>query len=271
MSPSFRGNRTEDPLEARANPRVGTDLAVQIHASGFSGSLPARTRDLSVGGACVATASPFDVKSVESIVVTTATGDSIRIRCQGCWQREEPSHELMLSGLSFNEPDDVQLDFIWDIVLDSGKYLARFLCENTELHELGLEDAMSLSQMSRFKDVPSGHTLYRQGEDGPGTDSIYLVMEGSVVLTVRARGSREVDVVRLESGDFFGGLPVLAGVPNAESAAAATDVRLLEIDRHSFQYIRTARPWLGYRLGSAMLRLSAQRMSHILLRVGDRL
>ncbi len=269
MSPSFRGNRTEDPLEARANPRVGTDLAVEIYARGFSGALPGRTRDLSVGGACVATASPFDVKSVEHIVVTTERGECLRIRAEGCWQREEPSHELMLSGLSFCEPDGLQLDLIWDIVLDSGKYLARFLCEKTELHELGLEDAMSLSQMTRYKDVPCGHTLYRQGEDSDGCDSIFLVIEGAVSLTVRARGSRDVDIARLESGEFFGGLPILAGIPHADSAVAATDVRLLEIDSHAFQYIRTAKPWLGYRLGSAMLRLSAQRMGAIVERVRD--
>ncbi len=271
MSPTFRGNRTEDPLEARANPRVGADLSVDVYASGFSGPLPGRTRDLSVGGACIATASPFDVKSVDSVVITTQRGECLRIRCEGCWQREEPSAELMLSGLSFGDPNEEQLDFIWDIVLDAGKYLARFLCERTELHELGLEDAMSLSQMTRYKDVPCGHSLYRQGNEDEGSDSIFLVIDGTVSLTVRARGSREVDFARLETGEFFGGLPVLAGVPHAESAVAATDVRLLEIDRHAFQYIRTARPWLGYRLGSAMLRLSAQRMTGILERVRDAL
>lgn len=271
MSPSFRGNRTEDPLEARANPRVGADLPVEIYASGFSGSLPGRTRDLSIGGVCVATASPFDVKSVHQILITAPDGRSLKLQSEGCWQREEPSAELMLSGISFSDPDDAQLDLIWDIVLDSGKYLARFLCERTELHELGLEDAMGLSQMSRYKDVPCGHTIYRQGANDPGCDSIFLVIEGQVSLTVRARGSREVDVARLGPGEFFGGLPVLADVPQAESAVASMDARLLEIDRHAFQYIRTARPWLGYRLGSAMLRLSAQRMNAVLERVRDML
>ena len=39
-----------DPLEMRADPRTGTDLPVEIHAQGFKGPLPARARDLSVGG-----------------------------------------------------------------------------------------------------------------------------------------------------------------------------------------------------------------------------
>lgn len=271
MSPSFRGNRTEDPLEARANPRVGADFPVELRSRAFGGPLPGRTRDLSIGGTCIATASPFDIKSVDQVVIMTPEDAPLVLPCSGCWQREEPSAELMLTGLSFDDPDDRQLDRIWDIVLDGGKYLARFLCEKTEVHELGLDEAMSLSQMTRYKDVPCGHTLYRQDTDEPGCDSIFLVIEGVVTLQVRVRDSREVEFARLESGQFFGGLPILAGVPHAESAVAASDVRLLEIDRHAFQYIRTARPWLGYRLGSAMLRISTQRLRQIVARVRDRL
>ncbi|MCP4035692.1 MAG: cyclic nucleotide-binding domain-containing protein [bacterium] len=271
MSPSFRGNRTEDPLEARATPRVGADLPVELRSRAFSGPLPGRTRDLSIAGACIATASPFDIKSVDQVAIMTSEGEPLVLRCDGCWQREEPSAQLMLTGLSFGTPNEGQLDRIWDIVLDSGKYLARFLCEKTELHELGLEDAMSLSQMTRYKDIPCGHTLYRQDTDEPGRDSIFLVIEGAVTLQVRVGESREVEFARLESGQFFGGLPILAGVPHAESAVAATDVRLLEIDRQSFQYIRTARPWLGYRLGSAMLRISTQRLRQIVVRVREML
>ncbi len=271
MSPSFRGNRTEDPLEARVTPRVGTDFPVEIRSSEFAGGLPGRTRDLSVGGTCVATASPFSIKSVDQISIRLPDRDLLTLRCSGCWQREEASAELMLTGFSFDHPNEAELDTIWDFVLDSGKYLARFLCEQTELHELGLDDAMSLSQMTRYMDIPVGHTLYRQDTDTPGQDSIYLVIEGTVTLQVRVRDTREVEFARLEAGQFFGGLPLLAGVPHAESATAASDVRLLEIDRQSFQYIRTAKPWLGYRLGAGLLRISAQRLSEILRRVRDHL
>jgi len=271
MSPSFRGNRTEDPLEARATPRVGADFSVELRSHALSAALPGRTRDLSVSGACVATATPFDLKSIDQLAIMLPEGETLLLRCSGSWQREEPAAELMLSGFTFDHPDEQQLDRLWDIVLDSGKYLGRFLCEKTELHELGLEDAMSLSQMTRYKDVPCGHTLYRQDTDEPGCDSIFLVIEGTVNLQVRVRGSREVDFARLESGQFFGGLPILAGVPHAESAVTTRDTRLLEIDRHAFQYIRTARPWLGYRLGAAMLRISTQRMSQIIARVRDHL
>jgi CRP-like cAMP-binding protein len=98
-----------------------------------------------------------------------------------------------------------------------------------------------------------------------------MLLEGSVILQVRARDAVDVEISRLEPGQFFGGFPVLADVPHVDTAETATDVRLLEIDRQAFEYIRIAKPWLGYRLGSAMLRISAQRLSTLFERVRDRL
>ena len=267
MSPSFRGNRTEDPLEARVTPRVGADLPVELRSSEFPGGLPGRTRDLSVGGTCIATASPFNIKSINQIVIMLPDRSSLTLSCAGCWQREEPCAELMLTGISFEYLSESDLDSIWDFVLESGKYLARFLLEKSEFHELGIDDAMSLSQMTRYRDIPIGHSLYRQNTNEPGQDSIYLLIEGTVTLEFRVRDARDVEFERLQPGQFFGGLPILADVPHAESATTATDVRLLEIDRQAFQYIRTAKPWLGYRLGSAMLRISTRRLSAIMNRV----
>lgn len=271
MSPSFRGNRTEDPLDARSTPRVGADFAVEIFSSEFSGSLPGRTRDLSIGGSCIATASPFNIKSVDRIAISLPGSETLLLRATGCWQREEPSAELMLTGVAFDHPSEAELDTIWNFVLDSGKYLARFLSEKSEIHELGLDDAVALSQMTRYRDIPARHTLYRQGTDEPGQDSIYMVVEGTVVLQVRVRDTHETEIARLGPGQFFGGFPILADVPHVDSAETATDVRLLEIDRHAFQYIRIAKPWLGYRLGSAMLRISTLRLSDVFARVRDRL
>jgi len=271
MSPSFRGNRTEDPLDARSTPRVGADFSVEIFSSEFAGSLPGRTRDLSIGGTCIATASPFDVKSVNRIAISLPGQETLILQVSGCWQREESSAELMLTGLSFDYMTESDLDAIWNFVLDSGKYLARFLSEHSEIHELGLEDAVGLSQMTRYRDIPARHTLYRQGTRKPGEDSIYMLLEGSVILQVRARDAVDIEIARLEPGQFFGGFPVLADVPHVDTAETATDVRLLEIDRHAFEYIRIAKPWLGYRLGSAMLRISAQRLSTLFERVRDRL
>jgi len=106
--------------------------------------------------------------------------------------------------------------------------------------------------------------VYRQGSAEVGEDSLFLVTEGSVALQLRVRDAIERDFARLVPGDLFGGLPLVCGEPHAESAIAATDCELLEIDAAAWRYLRTARPWLGQRLGQALLRVSASRVRQII-------
>ena len=202
-----------DPLEVRSNPRVGTDIPVEVYATDFSGALLGETRDLSIGGACIATQSPFNIKSVQRIVLGLPAG-KLMVEAVGCWQQEDPAEGLILTGIQFENPDADQLEVVWDQVLDSGKRLARFLYERTALHELGLEEAMGLAQVTRFRAVSAGNMIYQQGRRGDGSDSIFLVIEGNVTLTVRARDAIERPLYQLSIGDLFGGLPLLADLPH---------------------------------------------------------
>jgi len=259
-----------DPLEVRSNPRVGTDLPVELYATDFSGALLGRTRDLSIGGACIATQSPFSIKSVQRIVLGLPS-QNLTLDAVGCWQREDPAEKLILTGVQFENPDTDVLELVWDQVLDSGKRLARFLYERTALHELGLEEAMGLAQVTRFRQMSIGDLIYRQGQRGDGTDSIFLIIEGNVTLQVRIRDAIERPLCQLGVGDLFGGLPLLADMPHCESAIADSTVRLLEVDASAFRHLRSMKPWLGHRLGVALLRVHAQRMSKTLGLAGDQL
>lgn len=261
--PAVRSGPPIDPLEVRSNPRVGTDVAVEIYASDFGGALYGRTRDLSIGGACIATPSPFAYKSLHSIVLKLADRD-LKVDVEGCWQREDPSQRFVLTGIAFDRPPPETLEVIWESVLDAGKRLARFLYERTALHELGLEEAMGLAQVTRFQNASVGDAIYRQGDRSTGSDSIFMIAEGSIALQVRVRDAIDLPLARLEVGDLFGGLPLLADLPHAESAIAATDVKLFEIDASAFRHLRSMKPWLGHRLGVALLRVHAQRMNRVL-------
>ena len=252
-----------DPLEIRSNPRVGADLPVEFYSGEFSGALLGRTRDISIGGACIATQSPFSFKSLRRIVLRLPT-QNLTLDAAGCWQREDPIEKLVLTGILFENPTPENLDVIWNLVLDAGKKLARFLYERTALRELGLEEAMGLAQVTRIRTLQAGDSIYRQGTRNAESDSIYLIAEGSVTLQVRIRDAIEQPLAQLSTGDLFGGLPLLADLPHAESAVANTTLRLFEVDGGAFRHLRSMKPWLGHRLGVALLRVHAQRMSQIL-------
>jgi hypothetical protein len=195
----------------------------------------------------------------------------IALEADGCWQCEEPSEDVVLTGVRFRAPSPAQREQLWNYVLGTGMQLARFLVERCDLHELGTEDALGIAQSTRHRKVRAGRAIYRQGSREPSEDALFVLVRGEVQLQLRVRNAIERPLCRLRIGDLFGGLTLLSDGPHAETALAATDCELLEIDRASFRYLRTTRPWLGQRLGNALLRVSAARLQTLLAEASQHL
>ncbi len=257
-----------DPLEARVDPRTGADFPVRLYTSEIRGGLEARSRDLSVGGLCVATATPFAIKAVQRVRLELP-GGPLEVAAEGRWQNALPHDDVVMTGLAFVDTPDEVVDRLWDTVLDAAKRFARFIHTRSEIREIGIEGAMGLAQVSRFRNVPAGQTVYRQGPAAPGERSIFLVDRGAVTLRVRVRDVRECDLERLESGALFGGLPLVAGVDHSETAQAEIDSRILELDERAFLYLSRSRPWLAQRLSQAVTCAYARRLHHLLARARD--
>ncbi len=255
---------------SRGDPRIGADLPVRLYSSSFSGPLAARTRDLSVGGACLATDSPVAPKSIQRVEIQL-DGDWLALDAQGRWQSVEAGDDVVMTGVEFMEPSDEAVDRLWDAVLEGGKRLARFLYVGSDLRPLGVDGAMGLSQITRVRNLPAGHTLYRQDKDPENSESIFVVEKGTVILQVRARGVREVPIDKVGSGQVFGGLSMLAGVPPSESAITETDAVLLEFDARGYQYLARNKPWLAQELGQIVTTTYVRRLHRVLERVRDQL
>ena len=128
---------------------------------------------------------------------------------------------------------------------------------------------MGLAQVTRYRDVARGQTIHREDQIDSGEESIFLAAEGEVVLEARVRGARNVTFERLGPGRLFGGTPLLTGLPPSETALAASDCRLLEIDRSAFEYLCSAKPWLAQRVSQAVSRAQMRRAREVLLRNRD--
>jgi hypothetical protein len=263
-------NRLQDPLDLRATPRMAADLPVSLYVSGLAGPIPARVRDLSTTGACVATPGPFALKSLQRTVISLPSG-SLSIDSEGCWQRDGEADDVMLTGVNFTNPPPEVLDHLWALVFAAGQKLARFLIDHTQLYELGVEEGLGLAQSSRYRDIPAGRTIYRQDTSVAGEDSVFILIEGSVALQARVRDAIEIETQRLHPGELFGGWPLLGDGGHAESAVAVEDSRLLEIDRQAYRFLRQTKPWLGYRLGQALLRAHATRLRALFTRIQNQL
>lgn len=257
-------------LESRSNPRVGVDLPVDLYSGDFRGALAARTRDLGVGGLCVATDSVVSLGSIHRVVVRLADG-ALDLKVVGKWQTADRADDGVLTGLQFVDLDEPSLHRLWDVLVDQAKLLARFLYGNSDLADFGPEEAMGLAHVSRTRELPAGYVIYGQDESTGADQSIFLVQKGRVVLEVRVRGAIRHTIDQLGPGRLFGGMPLVADAPNAESAVSDTPVELLEINRGAYRYLCVAKPWLAHRLAYAVTRSYARRTRDLLARLRDEL
>jgi CRP/FNR family cyclic AMP-dependent transcriptional regulator len=74
-----------------------------------------------------------------------------------------------------------------------------------------------------------GATIFREGDKG---DRMFLVQEGAVEL--RMGGTA---VMTVEAGGFFGEMALIEDAPRSASAHAATDCKLMPVDRARFEYL----------------------------------
>jgi MFS family permease len=90
--------------------------------------------------------------------------------------------------------------------------------------------------------VEAGSTVFEEGDHG---DLFYVIADGKAVVESGGRRLRT-----LERGDFFGEIALLRDVPRTASVRAASDLRLLALDRTMFLATVTGDPASAEAAGS---------------------
>ena len=88
-----------------------------------------------------------------------------------------------------------------------------------------------LARLSQTHRLAAGNLLFHQGEEG---DALYGVAEGLVRIWVSGDGGKELTLQLLESGDVFGEIALLDGLPRSASAEAVEDSLLVVVKRDAF-------------------------------------
>eukprot|EP00928_Gymnodinium_smaydae_P035950 TRINITY_DN2520_c0_g1_i1.p2 TRINITY_DN2520_c0_g1~~TRINITY_DN2520_c0_g1_i1.p2 ORF type:complete len:318 (+),score=100.98 TRINITY_DN2520_c0_g1_i1:107-1060(+) len=98
---------------------------------------------------------------------------------------------------------------------------------------LGPYERSQLSDALQPQEFPAGTYVLRQGEPG---STFYMIEEGTAVATkFAADGATEEQVMAYAPGDYFGELALLNSEERAANVIAASDVKLLTLDRISFK------------------------------------
>lgn len=104
-----------------------------------------------------------------------------------------------------------------------------------------------------------GDVIVREGEDGR---EMYVIQRGEVVVTKRI-DDREVEIARLNRGDFFGEMSLLESIPRYATVTAVGATTLLVIKPGSLLLKIRRNPTFAFEM--------LQQMSRRLRRINDKL
>ncbi len=116
---------------------------------------------------------------------------------------------------------------------------------------LGITDREAPKAISRgaIKHYARGEHVVREGQRLSG---LHLIVRGRVLLTTKHANGQDVEVARLEAGDFFGEKALLAGAPSDATVTALEDLELLVLESDVLHQVIERTPYLVQQIGDAM-------------------
>ena len=96
-----------------------------------------------------------------------------------------------------------------------------------------------LAAVSRLRRLSKGQTLFNQGDPA---DAFYLVYSGCIHLLLDSANGRELVINEMRTGDGFGELGLITGLPRSTSAVAREDSVVMVIPRRDFMAVMETQP-----------------------------
>jgi short-subunit dehydrogenase len=96
-------------------------------------------------------------------------------------------------------------------------------------------------------DVPSGTAVVSEGAPG---DSMYVIATGTVRIVAESRDGEVI--AQLESGDFFGEMALITGLPRTATALAVSDTRLWKMEKDDFDRMIREMPHLSLEMSRVL-------------------
>jgi CRP-like cAMP-binding protein len=103
------------------------------------------------------------------------------------------------------------------------------------------DEADKTAALSKFRQsYRKSEVIFKQGSTG---SEMYLIHSGRVLLSVRQKETREVPLVVLNPGDFFGEMALVDDSPRSATASAVEDdTELIVMDRTRFLFMVRQQP-----------------------------
>jgi CRP/FNR family transcriptional regulator, cyclic AMP receptor protein len=123
---------------------------------------------------------------------------------------------------------------------------------------LDADGMASLTRGMRIRRFRRGETIFHLGDPG---DALFIVMGGSIKITLPADSGDEAILATLRPGDFFGELALLDGAPRSATAVAIEATETYILPRERFRELISSEPIMREAL-LATLAAEVRRLTH---------
>ncbi len=121
----------------------------------------------------------------------------------------------------------------------------------------GYETDILYSRMDSAE-YPAGTVLFREGDEG---DSMFVIICGSVSISVSLPDGQELRLARLEAGSFFGEMALIENEPRSATCTTLTDSTLLSLSQEKLETLVREYPEIAVKIFYRMLRITTGRLS----------
>jgi predicted acylesterase/phospholipase RssA/CRP-like cAMP-binding protein len=131
--------------------------------------------------------------------------------------------------------------------------LVRLLGDSEAFSEIDVDALREIAAKCSIFSLPSGQTLVEQGDEG---DSMFVVLEGRLSVTIGGQDGNTGRLAELEAGSIVGEVAAVAGGRRSATVRAETDARLAALGRDGFNGLLAAQP----KAAAALSRITARRL-----------
>ncbi|MDG2366206.1 MAG: cyclic nucleotide-binding domain-containing protein [Candidatus Marinimicrobia bacterium] len=107
------------------------------------------------------------------------------------------------------------------------------------------KEFLELEKLIHHRQYKINDFIFKNRAPGEG---MYIIMQGSVKITIGTRNENENILAELEEGDFFGELALFDDEPRSANAIATTDSQLLGFFTQDLMSLQERNPILGQKI-----------------------
>jgi len=104
--------------------------------------------------------------------------------------------------------------------------------------DLPIEDIVIIADILQELEFQEGHIIFNEGDPG---DKMYIIVSGQVIIQ-KGEGDKVEMTVTLGSGECFGEMAILDGLPRSASVKVTKLANLLAIEREDFRELLRVYP-----------------------------